>query len=155
MPKQSAGLLPYRRRDGVLEVLLVHPGGPFWARRDAGAWSIAKGEYESDEEPLHAARREFAEETGFHPAGEFVPLSRARQSGGKIVDAWAVECDWDPVRLESNTFSLEWPRGSGTMREFPEVDRAAWFEWREALRRILPGQRSFIEELHRRLNETA
>lgn len=155
MPKQSAGLLPFRRRDGVLEVLLVHPGGPFWARRDAGAWSIAKGEYASDEKPFHAARREFAEETGFHPVGDFVSLSRVRQSGGKMVDAWAVECDWDPARLKSNTFSLEWPRGSGTMRDFPEVDRAAWFEWREALRRILPSQRGFIEELHQRLTRKA
>jgi len=153
MPKQSAGLLPFRRGRGGLEVLLVHPGGPFWAKRDVGVWSIAKGEYTTEEDPLHAARREFTEETGFAPAGELLPLSRLRQPGGKMVHAWAVECDWDPARLRSNAFSIEWPPGSGLTREFPEVDRAAWFDWREALRRILPGQRGFIEELHQRVSD--
>ncbi|HSJ62767.1 MAG TPA: NUDIX domain-containing protein [Gemmatimonadaceae bacterium] len=147
MPRVSAGLLPYRSRDGRLEVLLVHPGGPFWARKDAGAWSIAKGEIDPDEDPLAAAVREFAEETGHHPAGEFIRLTSLKQPGGKVVHAWAVAMDWDPAGLASNEFEMEWPRGSGRMRRFAEVDRAEWFERSEALRRILAGQRGFIEEL--------
>jgi predicted NUDIX family NTP pyrophosphohydrolase len=147
MPKTSAGLLPYRLRDGRLELLLVHPGGPFWARKDLGAWSIAKGEHGPGEDALAAARREFEEETGCTPEGPFHPLGSVRQAGGKVVAAWAVDLDWDPSQLKSNTFALEWPPRSGTMREFPEVDRAEWFALDEALRRVLPGQRALIEAL--------
>jgi predicted NUDIX family NTP pyrophosphohydrolase len=148
MPRTSAGILPYRRRDGGLEVLLVHPGGPFWANKDAGAWSIAKGEYGPDEDPLQAARREFAEETGHSVEGPFLELGALRQPGGKVVSAWATQLDWDPSTLVSNTFTLEWPPRSGRSRAFPEVDRAEWFGFDEATRRILPGQLDFLRRLH-------
>ena len=150
MQKTSAGILPYRNNSGQLEVLLVHPGGPFWSKKDLGAWSIAKGEYE-DEDPFQAALREFREETGHTPTGPFLRLTQRRQPSGKLVDAWATETDWDPAGLVSNTFTMEWPKGSGKVREFPEVDRAEWFSFPEALRRILPGQRGFLEELFERL----
>ncbi len=128
MPKRSAGLLGFRESDGVLEVLLVHPGGPFYARKDDGAWTIPKGEFDDGEAPLDAARREFREECGVAPAGEFLPLDTVRQAGlGKLVFAWAVRLDFDPATLRSNTFSLEWPPKSGKQVEFPEVDRAGWF----------------------------
>lgn len=146
MGKTSAGLLVYRLRDGVLQVLLVHPGGPFWAKRDLGAWSIPKGEVDAGEPLLDAAKREFHEETGFSVAGEFRVLTPLRQPGGKTVHAWAVAGDCDPGRLRSSTFSLEWPPRSGTKREFPEIDRAAWFPIDEALQRILPGQADFLRE---------
>jgi predicted NUDIX family NTP pyrophosphohydrolase len=149
--KISAGILPYRSTDRGLEVLLVHPGGPFWARRDLGSWSLAKGLCAPGEEPFDAALREFAEETGHTPRGDFLPLGSHRQPGGKLVHAWAVALDWDPALLECNTFEMEWPRGSGRLQRFPEVDRAAWFGVEEAARRILPGQRPFIEELKQRL----
>ena len=151
MPLNSAGILPYRLKAGRLEVLLVHPGGPFWAKRDLGSWSIAKGEYVEGEEPLQAALRECFEETGYRPAGLFLPLSPRKQPSGKIVDAWAAEGDWDTSHLVSNTFTMEWPKGSGKVREFPEVDRAEWFEIAEAARRILPGQRGFLDELYEKL----
>jgi predicted NUDIX family NTP pyrophosphohydrolase len=151
MPKKSAGILPYRRRACRLEVLLVHPGGPFWAKKDLGAWSIAKGEYEENEEPLHAALREFLEETGHQPAGPFLPLCERKQPGGKLVVAWAAESDWEPLSLVSNTFGIEWPKGSGRIKEFPEVDRAEWFEISEAARRIRPGQLGFLDELYEKL----
>jgi predicted NUDIX family NTP pyrophosphohydrolase len=151
MPPTSAGILPYRVRAGSLEVLLVHPGGPFWAKRDLGSWSIAKGEYLEGEDPLQAALREFFEETGHRPAGPFLPLARRKQPSGKIVDAWAAESDWDPSSLISNTFTMEWPKGSGKIKEFPEVDRAEWFDIAEAARRILPGQRGFLDELYEKL----
>ena len=144
--KISAGLLLYRRR-GELEVFLVHPGGPFWAKKDAGAWSIPKGEIGEGEEPLQAAKREFYEETGFPIAGEFRPLEPLKQSGGKIVHAWAIEADCDPSKLRSNLFSLEWPPKSGQTREFPEVDRAAWFTIPQAREKILKGQIGFIDQL--------
>ena len=147
MPKLSAGLLLYRVTDGGVEVLIGHPGGPFWARKDLGAWSIAKGEFQPGDDALDAARREFAEETGCAPEGPFHPLGSVRQAGGKVVSAWAVELEWDPSLLVSNTFSLEWPPGSGATRAFPEIDRAEWFALDEALRRILPGQRALIESL--------
>ena len=147
MPKRSAGLLMYRRSGGHVEVLLVHPGGPFWANKDLGAWTIPKGEYGDDEEPLSAAIREFQEETGLVASGPFRALAPIRQRGGKIVDAWAFEGDADPGALKSNSFSLEWPRGSGRMREFPEVDRAGWFSIDDARRRILPAQAGFLDEL--------
>ena len=143
----SAGLLLYRRSLGGLEVFLVHPGGPFWAKKDLGVWSIPKGELEPDEDPLAAARREFEEETGCRISGEFRPLAPLEQRSGKTVYAWAVEGDCDPSGLKSNTFSIEWPPHSGLRREFPEVDRAAWFPLDEAKRRILPGQVGFIESL--------
>jgi predicted NUDIX family NTP pyrophosphohydrolase len=149
MPQRSAGILLYRRRQGGIEVLLVHPGGPFWVKKDDGAWSIPKGEYAPDEDPLAAARREFAEETGTQVEGEAVPLGAFRQSSAKIVDAWAIEGEFDPATLTSNTFSLEWPPRSGKMREVPEVDRAAWFIPEEAARKLLKGQRQILEALLR------
>ncbi len=147
MPKTSAGLMVYRIREGRLEIFLVHPGGPFWARKDAGAWSIPKGEFIDPEDPLAAARREFQEETGHEIEGSFLPLEPIQQAGGKTVHAWAVQGDIDPERIRSNTFTMEWPKGSGRQKEFPEVDRAAWFEIEEARRRILPGQAGFLDEL--------
>jgi len=117
--KQSAGLLMYRRRDGRMEVFLVHPGGPFWAKKDAAAWSIPKGEFAADEDPLAAAQREFAEETGLTPSGPFTALTPIKQTGGKIVQAWAVEGDCDPAAVRSNTFTMEWPPRSGRRQEFP------------------------------------
>jgi len=146
-PKLSAGLLMYRATSGTLEVLLVHPGGPFWASKDRGAWSIPKGEYLAHEDPLDAAVREFQEETGWLPRGPFRPLSPVTYASGKVISAWAVEGDCDPALLRSNTFSLEWPRGSGRLREFPEVDRGAWFDLPEARRRITPGQAPLLDEL--------
>ena len=127
MSKKSAGLLLFRETIAGVEVLLVHPGGPFWARKDDGSWSIPKGEFADDEEPLAAAKREFEEEVGAPPAGDFVPLDPVRQPSGKLVLAWAVRSDFDPSKLTSNTFSVEWPPRSGRQQEFPEVDRAAWF----------------------------
>jgi predicted NUDIX family NTP pyrophosphohydrolase len=151
MPRTSAGLLPYRRRDERLEVFLVHPGGPFWAKKDAHAWSIAKGEVEPDEELLHAAHREFSEETGLTLAGPATALAPVRQPGGKLVHAWAVEADIDPSAVRSNSFPLEWPPRSGRLRQFREVDRAAWFGLAEAEGKIHKGQLPFLRELHRQL----
>lgn len=147
MPKTSAGVIIYRIREGALEVFLVHPGGPFWARKDLGAWSIPKGEFTEPEDPLAAAIRELQEETGYEAEGPFVPLAPRKQPGGKTVHAWAVEGDLDPRQIRSNTFLLEWPKGSGRQKEFPEVDRAEWFDLAEAKRRILPGQAGFLDEL--------
>jgi predicted NUDIX family NTP pyrophosphohydrolase len=153
MPQHSAGILLYRRRQGAIEVLLVHPGGPFWAKKDEGTWSIPKGEYAPGEDPLAAARREFAEETGTQMEGEAIPLGAFRQSPAKIVDSWAIEGDLDPATLKSNTFTLEWPPRSGKMREVPEVDRAAWFTPEEAARKLLRGQRPILEALLRHLDQ--
>jgi predicted NUDIX family NTP pyrophosphohydrolase len=147
MPKRSAGLLMYRRSGAELAVLLVHPGGSFWAKKDLGAWSIPKGEYGPGEEPLAAARREFEEETGVRPSGEFQPLGDAVQPGGKRVSAWAVEGDFDAATLVSNTFELEWPPRSGRKQSFPEVDRAAWFSPAAAREKLLAGQRVLIDRL--------
>ena len=149
MPRQSAGVLMYRRRNGILEVLLVHPGGPFWAKKDAGAWSIPKGEFSGDENALMAARREFEEETGFLPAGRFVQLTPVKQPSGKVIHAWALEGDLDATAIRSNTFTLEWPPQSGVHQEFPEVDRAAWFTIEAAKEKIIKGQTDFIDELQR------
>lgn len=143
--KTSAGILLYRLRDGV-EVFLVHPGGPFWAKKDLGAWSLPKGEVEEDEDPRAAAVREFTEETGFAVTGELRALDSVRQSG-KVVHAWAVEGDCDPAQLRSNVFSMEWPPKSGRRQEFAEVDRAAWFPIDEARRRIIPAQSEFLDRL--------
>ena len=146
--RHSAGILAYRRRGQALEVFLVHPGGPYWTRRDAGAWSIPKGEYLPPEPALLAAQREFREETGLALTGQFTPLTAVRQPGGKLIAAWAVEApELDPARLCSNTFELEWPPRSGVQRQFPEVDRAAWFGLAEAHERILRGQRPLLQEL--------
>lgn len=148
MPPTSAGLLLYRTGASGLEVLLVHPGGPFWQRRDLGAWSIPKGEPIEGESLLEAARREVAEETGFAvPEGPAIDLGHVRQKGGKEVHAWAVQADLDPAALRSNTFELEWPRGSGRRRTFPEIDAAAWFDPAEARRRILPAQAALLDRL--------
>jgi predicted NUDIX family NTP pyrophosphohydrolase len=147
MPKRSAGILMFRRGAQGLEVLLVHPGGPFWARKDLGAWSIPKGEYSEGDEPLATAIREFAEETGTHPQGELRPLGEITQPGRKIVTAFALEGDFDPATLKSNTFELEWPPKSGRKASFPEVDRAQWFSPETACEKILSGQREFITRL--------
>ena len=147
--KTSSGLLMYRRRGGGLEVLLVHPGGPFWARKDLGAWSIPKGEHGPEDDPLDAAIREFEEETGVRPAGRFTALTPVRQPGGKLVRAWAFEGECDVQSIRSNTFEMEWPPRSGQRREFPEVDRAEWFDLEEARRRISSGQAALIDELER------
>jgi predicted NUDIX family NTP pyrophosphohydrolase len=147
MPKTAAGLLLYRRRSLGVEVLLAHPGGPFWARKDLGAWTIPKGEIDPGEDPVSAARREFREEIGLDVTAPVEPLGQIKQPGGKIVLIWTAEGDFDPARLASNTFEMEWPKGSGHVRIFPEVDRAAWFDLGEARRRILPGQAPFLEAL--------
>lgn len=154
MAKQSAGLLLFRRAAHNLEVLLVHPGGPFWAKKDEGAWSIPKGEFAVGEDPLQAARREFKEETGSAVAGDALPLIPVRQAGGKTVHAWAIESDFDASTLKSNMFSVEWPPRSGRLQEFPEVDRAGWFSLAEARRKILKGQEPLLLELeHKAGNE--
>lgn len=147
MRKQSAGLLLYKRQGGEINVLLAHPGGPFWAKKDKGAWTLPKGLVEAGETPLDAAIREFKEETGFPVAGEFVTLGAVVQRGGKHVEAWAVEGDCDPGALKPFTFEMEWPPRSGRMAKFPEIDRVAWFDLAEAAERILPSQRPFIERL--------
>lgn len=147
MAKKSAGLLMYRYRDVKLEVFLVHPGGPFWAKKDEGAWSIPKGEYADEEDPFTAAAREFKEETGFEADGHFIPLWPIKQPSGKIISAWAVEGDCRADTIKSNTFTLEWPPRSGRQAEFPEVDRAAWFFVEQAKKKILKGQVGFIEQL--------
>jgi predicted NUDIX family NTP pyrophosphohydrolase len=145
LSKQSAGVLLFRHRNGVLEVFLVHPGGPFWARKDDGAWSIPKGEIESGEDALTAARRELAEETGLSVDGDFLPLVPVKQKSGKVVHAWAVRGDADPALITSNTFTYNG-------RDYPEVDRAAWFSLAEARRKLLPGQVPLLDELDRRVS---
>ena len=149
---KSAGLLLYRRRQGRIEVLLGHMGGPFWARKDERAWSIPKGEHPEAEDALAAARREFAEETGAPPPdGPTLDLGEVRQSGGKRVTAWAVEGDLDPAAVKSNTFLLEWPPRSGRRQEFPEIDRAGWFDLDTARRKIVKGQVTLLDRLEERL----
>ncbi len=149
MTKQSAGLLMYRRRDETLQVLLVHPGGPFWDKKDIGSWSMPKGEFSQDEDALKAARREFEEETGFLPTGNFIRLGAIKQPSGKLVHAWAFEGDLDAKKIKSNTFSMEWPPQSRTQQEFPEVDRGEWFTIETAREKILKGQVEFLDELLR------
>jgi predicted NUDIX family NTP pyrophosphohydrolase len=153
MIKISAGLLMYRIRDGVLEVFLVHPGGPFFEKRDTGVWGIPKGEIDEGENALAAAQREFTEETGFKAQGLFLPLTPVKQKGGKIVQAWAVEGDCDPTQMKSNMFTMEWPPHSGRQQEFPEVDRAGWFRMAEAKQKINPAQIAFLDELQRMIKE--
>jgi predicted NUDIX family NTP pyrophosphohydrolase len=151
MPKLSAGLLMFRRREDELQVFLVHPGGPFWKKKDAGAWSIPKGECKEGEDPRGTAKREFEEETGIKPGGKFISLDRIQQAGGKAVIAWAFEGDCSPKAIRSNTFSMEWPPKSGRRQEFPEVDRADWFTLKDARKRILKGQIKFLDRLMARL----
>jgi predicted NUDIX family NTP pyrophosphohydrolase len=153
-PKQklSAGLLMYRRRADAIEVFLVHPGGPFWAKKDLGAWTLPKGEYEPDEEPLAAARREFQEETGFPAQGKFLELGSIRQKSGKVVVAWAFEGDCDPAQLISNTCEIEWPPKSGIRKEIPEVDRGEWFSLQEARERIRLEQADLLKRLAERVS---
>jgi predicted NUDIX family NTP pyrophosphohydrolase len=148
MARRSAGILLYRRRGGAVELLLVHPGGPLWARRDAGAWSIPKGEYGEGEDPLAVALREFEEETGQRPPADgLVALGEVRQRGGKVVSAWAARGDLDPEAITSNTFILEWPPRSGVRREFPEVDRAGWFDPPTARVKLLAAQAELVDRL--------
>ena len=149
MPKKSAAVLLYRDVTGQLEVLLVHPGGPFWAKKDTGAWSLPKGEFADDEDPEAAARREFEEETGMAMVGPLLPLEPLRQRSGKVVFAWAAKGDFDVSKLESNLFSMEWPPRSGKMQQFPEVDRAEWFSLEKAREKILPGQAGFLDQLQK------
>ena len=144
MAQKSAGLLMYRKRGKTPELLLVHPGGPFWVKRDDCAWTIPKGLFEVGEDPLSAAIREFEEETGCQPSGEFIQLGHFKQPSGKIISAWAVEGNFDLANFKSNLFSLEWPPRSGCIQEYPEVDRAAWFSSNDALRKIIKGQRPII-----------
>lgn len=151
--KRSAGILLYRRAGRHVEVLLVHPGGPFWAKKDAGAWSIPKGEFADSEESLQAAKREFTEETSFSIEGTFTPLNPVKQPGGKTVYAWAVEGDLDARAIRSNTFSIEWPRGSAKTKSFPEIDRADWFDLDTAKVKILKGQVGLLEQLSRKLSQ--
>ena len=147
MAKISAGLLLYRRRGGAPEVFLVHPGGPFWAKKDAGAWSIAKGEAGTGEALLAAARREFQEETGLRVSGDFRALDPVRQPSGKLVHGWAIEADCDAAAIRSNTFEMEWPPHSGVVQAFPEIDRVEWFELDEARRRLKAAQVPFLDRL--------
>ncbi|HUR29153.1 MAG TPA: NUDIX domain-containing protein [Planctomycetota bacterium] len=153
MPKRSAGLLVHRERGGRIEVLLVHPGGPFWARKDLGAWSIPKGELDEGEDALEAARREVEEETGLRARGEATALGSTKLKSGKIVEAFAVRDDFDPTRLKSNTFEQEWPPKSGERRQFPEVDRAEWFGFDEAERKLHPGQLPLLQRLRELLTK--
>jgi predicted NUDIX family NTP pyrophosphohydrolase len=151
VPKESAGLLLFRRGEDGPQIFLVHPGGPFWARKDEHAWSIPKGELDGGEDPLTGARREFAEETGLSVDGDFSALPPCKQSGGKVVHAFAVEADADPAAVKSNLFELEWPPRSGRRQEFPEIDRASWFPLAAARRKIHKGQLPLLDELERRL----
>jgi predicted NUDIX family NTP pyrophosphohydrolase len=149
MPKRSAGILLYRVRRDAVEVLLVHPGGPFWARRDLGAWSIPKGEYEQGEDPLAAALREFREEIGQAPpaAGDLLELGTVRQRGGKVLSAWAAAGDLDPAAIAGGSFTMEWPPRSGRRQEFPEVDRAGWFDPDTARQKLLAAQAELVDRL--------
>jgi predicted NUDIX family NTP pyrophosphohydrolase len=148
MPKLSAGVLLYRIRDRVVEVLIAHPGGPFWARKDDGVWSIPKGEYTEGEDPWAVAQREFSEELGLPvPGGSRIDFGPLKQPSGKVVTAFAVHGDLDVTDARSNTFELEWPKGSGRVREFPEVDRVAWFRVAQARIKLLKGQRAFLDRL--------
>jgi predicted NUDIX family NTP pyrophosphohydrolase len=152
--KQSAGILVYRRKGKDLEVLLGHPGGPYWAKKDDGAWSIPKGEYEEKEEPFSAAQREFEEEMGSPPPeGKAIDLGAVKRKDGKIIKAWAVEGDFDTDSINSNSFEMEWPPGSGRKQSFPEVDRAAWFGLGAALNKVHSGQDYFLRELAAKLDE--
>ena len=153
MSKKSAGIILYRIQNALLEIFLVHPGGPFWSRKDEGAWSIPKGEFEDDEDPLNAAKREFEEETGISISGRFIELNPIKQKSGKFVYAWAVEGDINPGEIRSNEFEMEWPPKSGKKKSFPEIDKAAWFSVSEAEKKIIEAQLSLIKQLEKKLNE--
>jgi predicted NUDIX family NTP pyrophosphohydrolase len=154
MGRKSAGILVFRKTKNLYEVLLAHPGGPFWAKKDLNSWSVPKGEYDDAEDAFAAAKREFTEETGFKADGEFFKLDPVKQPGGKIVSVWAVEGDFDAALLESNLFSLEWPVKSGKFREFPEIDRAEWFDFESARHKILKGQIPILDNLENLLNSS-
>jgi predicted NUDIX family NTP pyrophosphohydrolase len=153
MAKKSAGILLYRIKKNQPEVLLVHPGGPFWAKKDLGSWSIPKGEYEEGEDPLDAARREVEEETGLKVNGPFIELVPIKQKSGKLVAAWASEGDFDPATIKSNEFEMEWPPKSGKRKTFPEVDKAGWFTIHEAVEKIVEGQIPLLKELEHKLRK--
>jgi predicted NUDIX family NTP pyrophosphohydrolase len=150
--KLSAGIVLYRKRDTEIEVFLVHPGGPFWAKKDDGAWSIPKGEYVEGEDPLTVAKREFYEETSSEVSGKGIALTPLKQPSGKVIMAWAVEGEVDPASLRSNTFSMEWPPKSGKLQEFPEVDRGMWCDLATARKKLLPGQHAFLDQLQQLLS---
>lgn len=152
MPKKSAGIVLYRFHNNQTEVLLVHPGGPFWKKRELGAWSVPKGEIDKNEDPLIAAKRETEEETGAKPEGNFIELTPIIQKGGKTVLAWAVEGNFDPAEVKSNFFEMEWPPESGKYQSFPEVDKAGWFAIDEAKIKIIPAQAALLEELENKLS---
>jgi len=152
VPDRSAGVLLFRRRDAGVELFLVHPGGPFWAKKDDGAWSIPKGLYEGDEDPFAAAQREFAEEVGTRIEGEFVSLGEFKLPSGKRLTVWAVEGDIDAATVNSNLFEMEWPPHSGKTAQFPEVDRAGWFSPEDALKKLTKGQLPLVEALLAKLN---
>lgn len=152
MPQQSAGIVLYRIQNNSIQVFLVHPGGPYWSKKDEGAWSIPKGEFNENEEPLAAAKREFQEETGIKIAGEFIQLNPVKQKGGKMVYAWAVEGDIDPAKIKSNSFEIEWPPRSGKMKSFPEIDKAAWFQLNDAQKKIIEAQSTLIKELESKIH---
>jgi predicted NUDIX family NTP pyrophosphohydrolase len=152
MSARSGGILSFRFRDGVLEVMLVHPGGPFWVNKDEGAWSIPKGLLEENESPLDGAKREFREETGLEIDGEFIDLGESKQPSKKIVHAWAIENDMDETKVVSNTFALEWPKKSGIIKEYPEIDKAGWFDVDTAKKKILKGQAGFVDRLAKAIN---
>ncbi|HLA09567.1 MAG TPA: NUDIX domain-containing protein [Pyrinomonadaceae bacterium] len=147
--KKSAGLLLFRQTSGGLEVLLAHMGGPYWEKKDEGSWSIPKGEFDESEDPLAAAKREFEEETGTVPVGDFIPLEPLKQPSGKLIYAWALKAEFDPATLRCNMFSMEWPPKSGRQQEFPEIDRAEWLTPEVAKRKILKGQAPFVDQLQK------
>jgi predicted NUDIX family NTP pyrophosphohydrolase len=153
MANQSAGILLFKLNGKQLQLFLVHPGGPFWRKKDSGAWSIPKGEFNDQEAPLAAAKREFEEETGVALAGNFIQLTPVKQKAGKIIHAWAVEGDIDPATISSNLFSMEWPPGSGKQQQFPEIDKGEWFGIEDARQKINPAQASLIDELHNKILE--
>ena len=152
MQKKSAGILLYRFHNNVPEVLLVHPGGPFWAKKDLSAWSIPKGESEADENPLDAAKREVEEETGIKVKGDFMELTPVKQKSGKVIYAWALQGNFNTAEIKSNTFEIEWPPKSRKKKSFPEIDKAAWFNMDEAKKKIIDGQVSLIKELETKLD---
>ncbi len=147
--KKSAGVLLFRLKSGELEVLLAHMGGPYWEKKDEGSWSIPKGEFDENEDPLAAAKREFEEETGTVPVGDFIPLEPLKQPSGKLIYAWALQAEFDPATLRCNMFSMEWPPKSGKQQEFPEIDRAEWLTPELAKRKILKGQAPFVDQLQK------
>jgi len=153
MPRKSAGILLYKIESKAIKIFLVHPGGPFWSKKDDGAWSIPKGEFDDGEDPLGAAKREFEEETGIKISGGFLELNPIKQKSGKIVYAWAVEGDVDVSKIKSNEFEMEWPPKSGKMKSFPEIDKAAWFNLNEAKKKIIDAQSSLIRELETMVNK--